>query len=249
MHHQTWIELNKIYNEDCLNTLSRIPDNYVDLTVTSPPYNIGVKYDVYRDSRPSVEYFAWMEYWLRELYRITKPDGRVCLNHYLSISMNGERCSPIAQIISIALKVGFKYHGLSVWTDRTVTKLTAWGSWLSASALYVNTPYEGVIILYKEHWRKSEIRVTNISKEEFIAGCSGIWNLKTEHTKLHPSAFPLSLPTRYIQLFSYEGDLVFDPFMGTGTTAVACKMLNRKYIGAEVSKKYCAVAEKRLRDL
>jgi site-specific DNA-methyltransferase (adenine-specific) len=163
--------------------------------------------------------------------------------------MNGKRCSPIANIISIAEEVGFKYHGLSVWTDRTVSKLTAWGSWLSASAPYVNTPFEGVIILYKEHWRKEQPGVTNIPKEEFIAGCSGVWNLKSENASLHPAAFPESLPSRCIQLFSYEGDLVFDPFMGVGTTAVACKKLNRNYIGSEISPEYCAIAQKRLQDL
>ena len=246
---QTWIKLNKIYNEDCLNTLSRIPENYVDLTVTSPPYNIGIKYDSYIDSRPYADYFAWIEYWLGELYRVTKPDGRVCINHYLSMSMNGVRCSPVANIISIALKIGFKYHGLPVWTDRTVSKLTAWGSWLSASAPHVNTPFEGIVILYKERWKKDQPGVTNISKEEFIAGCSGVWNLKTENRKSHPAAFPEALPSRCIQLFSYEGDLVFDPFMGTGTTAVACRRLNRNFIGSEVSSNYCLIAEKRLNEL
>lgn len=246
---QTWIKLNKIYNEDCLNTLSRIPENYVDLTVTSPPYNIGIKYDVYVDARPPAEYFAWVEYWLRELYRVTKPDGRVCINHYLSMSMNGKRCSPIAKIISIASKIGFKYHGLAVWTDRTVSKLTAWGSWLSASAPQVNTPFEGIIILYKERWKKDQPGITNITKEEFIAGCSGVWKIRTENRKLHPAAFPEALPSRCIQLFSYEGDLVFDPFMGTGTTAVACRRLNRNFIGSEVSRDYCFIAEKRLNDL
>jgi site-specific DNA-methyltransferase (adenine-specific) len=246
---QTWIQLNKIYNEDCLNTLARMPDNYIDLTVTSPPYNIGIRYDGYKDSRPYADYFAWMECWLRELYRVTKADGRVCINHYLSMSMNGERCSPIANIISIADKLGFKYHGIAVWTDRTVSKLTAWGSWLSASAPYVNTPYEGVIILYKERWKKDTAGKTNIPKKEFISGCSGVWNLKTENRKLHPAAFPVSLPSRCIQLFSYERDVVYDPFIGTGTTAIACKNLNRNFIGSEISKKYCAIAESQLNEL
>ena len=244
-----WIKLNKIYNEDCLNTLSRIPDNYVDLTVTSPPYNIGVKYDVYRDNRPPGEYFAWMEYLLGELYRITKADGRVCINHYLSMSMNDRRCSPVAKIITLAEKIGFKYHGMIVWTDRTVNKRTAWGSWLSSASPYINTPFEGVIILYKERWKKDQAGITNIPKKEFIDGCSGVWNLKTENRKLHPAAFPLSLPSRCIQLFSYEGDLVFDPFMGIGTTAIACRNLNRNFIGSEVSRNYCLIAEKRLNEL
>lgn len=247
MENQAWVEINKIYNEDCLNTLTRIPDNYVDLTVTSPPYNLGIKYDIYLDKRPNEEYFAWMEYWLTELYRITKSEGRVCINHYLS--MDGVRCSPISNIISIATKIGFKYHGLAVWNDPTLSKLTAWGSWLSARAPYVNTPYEGVVIFYKEHWRKTSPGITNIPKDEFIAASSGVWNLKTARSQYHPAVFPESLPSRCIQLFSYEGDLVYDPFMGIGTTAVACKKLNRNFIGSEISKRYCQVAEKRLNEI
>ncbi|KAA3621016.1 MAG: site-specific DNA-methyltransferase [Bacteroidetes bacterium] len=249
MKNKSWLTLNKIYNEDCLNTLARIPEDYIDLTVTSPPYNIGIKYDVYKDKRPMEDYFAWTEYWLRELYRVTKEDGRVCINHYLSISMNGKRCSPISNIINIAEKIGFKFHGLAVWTEGTISKLTAWGSWLSASAPYINTPYEGVVILYKEYWKKKKKGITNISKEEFIKGYSGVWNLAAQHRKFHPTAFPESLPSRCIQLFSYEKDLVFDPFMGVGTTAVAAKRLNRNFIGAEVSKKYCDLAQKRLEEI
>lgn len=215
-----------------------MPENYLDLTVTSPPYNVGTKYDSYEDSRPYIDYFTWIESWLLELYRVTKPDGRACINHFFSTSINGIRCSPIAKIIAIAEKVGFKYHGLSIWTDNTLSKLTAWGSWLSASAPFVNTPFEGVIILYKETWKKSVPGATNISKGEFIAGCSGVWNFQPENRKLHPAPFPLSLPSRCIELFSYEGDLVYDPFIGSGTTAVACKKLNRNFIGSEVSQEY-----------
>lgn len=240
------IKLNTIYHEGCLTTLSRIPDHYLDLTVTSPPYNIGIKYDGYKDEREVEDYFAWMEYLLRELYRTSKPDGRVCINHYLSMKMQGVRCSPISRITQIAEKVGFKFHAIAVWTDRSINKLTAWGSWLSASAPQVNTPFEGILILYKENWKKENPGITNISKEEFMASCSGVWNLKPESKLHHPAAFPESLPSRCIQLLSYEGDVVYDPFIGTGTTAVVCKKLKRNFIGSEVSARYCKIAKKRL---
>jgi len=243
------IALNHIYNEDCLVTLSRMPDNFLDLTVTSPPYNIGVVYDSYGDALPHTDYFAWVECWMRELYRVTKPDGRVCINHYLSLSMHGQRCSPVATIISIALMLGFKYHALAIWADRTINTLTAWGSWLSASAPHINTPFEGIIILYKETWKKEGSGTTDIPKSEFIAGCSGIWNFKPETTRLHPAAFPVALPARCIQLLSYTSDVVYDPFMGSGTTAVACKKLGRHYIGSDVSAHYCTIAHNRLRDI
>lgn len=247
MQDQTWITLNTIYEENCLNTFTRMPENYLDLTVTSPPYNLGIQYDLYVDSRPYADYFAWTEYWLRELYRVTKPDGRVCINHCLSSTMDGRRCSPVARIIALAEKVGFKYHGLAVWTDRSTRKFTMWGSWLSARAPYVQMPFEGIIILYKEHWRKEQTGITNILKKEFIAGCTGIWNLPTQKRRGHPAAFPIELASRCIQLFSYEGDIVYDPFMGSGTTAVACQNLNRNFIGSEISKSYCLLAQERLK--
>ena len=249
MKDRTWIALNTIYEENCFNTFTRMPDNYLDLTVTSPPYNLGIPYDIYVDSRPYKEYFAWTEYWLREIFRVTKPDGRVCINHCLSATIDGRRCSPIARIIALAEKIGFAYHGLAVWTDRSTRTFTAWGSWMSARAPYINMPYEGIIILYKKHWQKNKTGVTNISQKEFVSGCSGIWNLPTQKRKGHPAPFPEALASRCIQLFSYEGDIVYDPFMGSGTTAVVAKKLNRNFIGSEISKTYCREAQERLRKL
>ena len=238
-----------MYNEDCLQTMSRIPNNFIDLTIMAPPYNLGIAYDNYDDDIPADEYFENIATWLQEIYRITKADGRVCINHCMMCSMKGERFSPIDRIARIAKQVGFKYHGLAIWTDRTVSKLTAWGSWRSASAPYINLPYEGILVLYKDRWKKDKRGTTNISKQEFMQGCSGIWDLKTNNTKYHPAAFPITLPNQCIKLLTYENDIVYDPFIGTGTTAIACKKLNRYYIGSEISKNYCAVAERRLSKL
>jgi len=99
------IDLNKIYNEDCLVTLSKVPDNFIDLTVTSPPYNIGIKYDVYNDNVEWKEYYDWTKEWIKELFRTTKEDGRVCINHYLSCGQPNNRHAPLMKINEIAKKV------------------------------------------------------------------------------------------------------------------------------------------------
>ena len=108
------VELNKIYNEDCLITLSNIPDNFIDLTVTSPPYNVGIKYDVYNDEIEWKEYYDWTREWIKELFRTTKEDGRVCINHYLSCGQPNNRHAPLMKINEIATEIGFKHHGLAV---------------------------------------------------------------------------------------------------------------------------------------
>ena len=241
------MELDKIYNVDCIKGMQMLPDDSVDLIVTSPPYNIGIDYDVYDDERPWEEYYVWCEQWLKECYRVLKKDGgRICIDHYLSLGTSKYRTSPISTIYSIMEKIGFKHHSIAVWTDITLAKRTAWGSYLSASAPYINAPFEGILIDYKENWKKAEKGVSTIEKEDFIKLTRGVWNIKTETRGLTKANFSVDLPTKAISLLSYEGDVVLDPFMGSGTTALAAKRLNRHYIGFEISKEYTDIANKRV---
>lgn len=239
--------MNKIYNEDCLITMSKIPDDTIDLVVTSPPYNIGIDYDVYRDNLPWEVYFKWCEKWLKEVYRILKPDGRIALNHYLSLGDSRERVSPISELMKIMGEIGFKHHTIAVWTDRTLAKKTAWGSWLSASAPYINSPFEGIIINYKRYWKKQTKGVSDIRKEEFIELTRGIWEIKTENRGLTKANFSEDFAEKVIKLLSYQGDLVYDPFMGSGTVAKVAILNKRRFIGSEISSKYCEIANERLK--
>jgi site-specific DNA-methyltransferase (adenine-specific) len=240
------LELNRIYNMDCLDGMREIEDNTIDLVVTSPPYNLGIEYDSYNDKRSWQSYYFWCGEWIQEIYRILKPDGRFCLNHYLSCGTAEERSAPLMMLNCICDQIGFKHHGLAVWEDRTLTKRTAWGSWMSASAPYINSPYEGILISFKETWKKEISGVSDISKNEFMESCSGIWKLPTEHNGKTMANFPIALPERCIKVFSFKGDLVLDPFMGSGTTAYAAKLNERNFIGFEISKNYCQIAEKNL---
>lgn len=184
------LEFDKLYNLDCIQGMQQLPDNSIDLIVTSPPYNIGIDYDVYDDNRPWDEYYEWCESWLKECYRILKKDGgRICIDHYLSLGTSKYRTSPIATLYSIMEKIGFSHHSIAVWTDITLAKRTAWGSYLSASAPYINAPFEGILIDYKENWKKANKGVSTIEKEEFIKLTRGIWNIKNRNQRFNKSKF------------------------------------------------------------
>lgn len=231
---------NVIFNEDCVSGMrTHIPDNSIDLIVTSPPYNLGIQYDTYIDTLPVDDYFAWCREWLVECYRVLKPDGRICINHYLSCGTSEVRFAPLMQINGIAEDIGFHHHGIAIWDDRTITKRTAWGSWLSARAPYLNSPYEGVVILYKDHWRKDQEGETDITSKEFMECASGVWKIQPCQKYDTIANFPVELPRRCIRFFSYVGDIVLDPFMGSGKTAVAAKQTRRRYVGFEISPNYC----------
>lgn len=239
-------EINQIHNTDCIKGMRQMPDCSVDLVVTSPPYNLGIEYDKCDDRREWDEYYAWCEEWLKEVFRILKKDGRLCLNHYVSIGQKSDRHSPSANLEWIAKGIGFKHHATALWIKGAVSK-KAWGSWRSASAPYINNPSEAILILYKEQWKKDKKGITQIQKEQFMELCSGVWEIHPEKKGLTEANFPIELPTNCILLLSYEGDMVLDPFMGSGTTAVACMRHNRNFIGFEISKKYCEIANERLR--
>ena len=244
------IEINKIHNLDCIKGMQQIKDNSIDLIVTSPPYNIGIDYDVYCDCMEWEQYLEWCEQWLSECYRILKNDGRICINHYLNFQDRWKKVSrfPLYDIQRIQEELGFNVHKLCIWEDNTRKKFTAWGSYLSASSPYINTPYEGILIAYKNQWKKSCKGESTIEKELFMEGVGGIWKLGTTRGKTK-CCFPERLPEMCIKLLSYKEDIVLDPFSGSGTTAKVAKQTGRNFIGFEISKNYSEIANERLRNV
>lgn len=241
----------KLVNEDCLTYLKKMNENSVDLVVTSPPYNCGIDYDSYNDNKSFDEYIEWCESWIKELYRVVKEDGRIAINVLVEqgIENNSKRISPMRVFSDIIEKSGFTIMGMPMWTDPHRVKFTAWGSYKSASSPYVYNPYEVVIIAYKKFKKKQLSGENTISKEDFIKGCSGVWEIKTETKPLTKANFSVDLPKLVIELLSYKNDLVLDPFSGSGTTGVACHITGRNYIGIEISKNYHEIAERRLNNL
>ena len=239
------MEFNKIYNMDCRDGLKLVPDNSIDLIVTSPPYNLGIKYDSWNDEMPWEEYLEFCRDWLTECYRILKSDGRICIDHYFSCGRGGVNRFPLFDIKNIMESIGYKIVSIPVWMDETVTNKTAWGSWMSASAPYINCPIEGILIACKDHWKKDVSGESTISRDMFIEGTYGVWNLGTT-TGQTIACFPEKLPEMCIQLLSYKDDVVLDPFSGSGTTCFVAKKLDRKFVGFEISKDYYDVSVARL---
>lgn len=235
-----------IYNRDILKVKSINPSS-VDLIVTSPPYNVDIKYGVHNDRMLYSTYLSFTEEWLKTCYRLAKDDGRFCLNVPLDKNKGGQQ-SVCADITTIAKRVGWQYHSTIIWNEQNISRRTAWGSWLSASAPYVIAPVEVIIVLYKKQWKKMRRGKSDITKPEFMAWTNGVWNFSGESKKRvgHPAPFPVELPRRCIKLFSYVGDVVLDPFLGSGSTLLACVQTNRIGIGVDFDESYCKLAKKRI---
>ncbi len=236
----------KIYNDDFLKT-TYIENESIDLIVTSPPYNVDIGYNFYNDKVSYKDYLEWTKCWLKRCHQVLKDDGRFCLNIPLDKNKGGQQ-SVYADITTLAKDIGFKYHSTIIWNEQNISRRTAWGSWLSASAPYVIAPVEVIVILYKGEWRKKNGGKSDITKSEFMEWTNGVWNFSGESKKRvgHPAPFPIELPKRCIKLFSFVGDTVLDPFLGSGSTLIACVLTNRKGIGVEIDENYCKIAKERL---
>ena len=237
----------KIINDDILST-TEVKEKSVDLIVTSPPYNIDIKYNSHNDKISYERYLEFSEKWMSRCFEFLKEDGRFCLNIPLDKNKDGQQ-SVGADLTTLAKRLGFKYHSTVIWNEGNISRRTAWGSWLSASAPYVIAPVELIVILYKDRWKKtSGSLVSDINKEEFMKWTSGIWTFQGESKKRigHPTPFPIELPKRCIKLFSFVDDVVFDPFVGSGTTLVAAALNNRKGIGVDIDLEYCKLVKSRL---
>ena len=221
--------------------------DFIDLTVTSPPYNVGMSYHSNNDELVYEDYLQFTMTWLQNLLHWTKDSGRLCLNIPLDKNKGGQQ-SVGADITTIAKQIGWKYHSTIIWNEQNISRRTAWGSWLSASAPYVIAPVELIVVLYKKQWKKIHKGESDITKNHFIEWTNGVWSFHGESAKRigHPAPFPEELPYRCIKLFSYLGDMVFDPFLGSGTTGVVAQTLHRKFTGIEIDLQYFQMAKKRI---
>ena len=236
----------QIVRDDFITT-KMIPDSSVDLIVTSPPYNVDIHYNSHKDNITFSEYLDFTRQWLKKAYEVAKDDGRICLNIPLDKNKGGQQ-SVYSDILQIAKECRWKYHSTIVWNEGNISRRTAWGSYMSASAPYVIAPVELITVLYKKQWKKQNRGESDIKKEEFIAWTNGLWTFAGESKKRvgHPAPFPTELPRRCIKLFSYVNDLILDPFLGSGTTLIACGQENRRGIGVEIDEEYCELAKKRI---
>lgn len=227
---------------------STLKKGTVDLTITSPPYNVGLNYEgECNDSMTYEKYLKFSRKWLANVYHWTRPTGRLCLNVGLDKNKHGKK--PVcADLTQIAMDEGWKYHATIIWNEGTVSRRTAWGSWMSASAPHVIAPVEVIIVLYKDEWKRDHRGTSTITKEEFMAWTNGVWVFNGARKNGHPAPFPQKLPDRCIKLFSYLDDVILDPFVGSGTTTIAAIKNKRRSVGIEMSAEYHDLATKLVRE-
>jgi len=237
-----------IYCDDFITSRVLEPES-VDLIVTSPPYNVGIEYGEHEDGDSYQEYLQFSEQWLTRSFELARADGRLCMNIPLDKNKGGQQ-SVCADLTTIAKSIGWQYHSTIIWNEGNISRRTAWGSWMSASAPYVIAPVEMIVVMYKSQWKKDKRkeRLNDITKEEFMAWTNGLWTFNGESKKRigHPAPFPRELPKRCIKLFSFVGETVLDPFLGSGTTLIEAKLNNRIGIGFELDQAYCELAKRRI---
>ena len=237
----------KIINDDIITT-REIPENSIDLIITSPPYNVEIEYSSHNDKTSYKEYLEFTQKWLKKCFDLTRNDGRFCLNIPLDKNKGGQQ-SVCADITTIAKQIGWKYHSTIIWNEGNISRRTAWGSFMSASAPYVIAPVEVIVVLYKQNWKKTSGGLrSDIDKKDFMSWTNGVWTFNGESKKRigHPAPFPLELPGRSMKLFSFVNDTILDPFMGSGTTLVAAYSNKRNSIGVDIDRSYCELAVRRL---
>lgn len=225
-------------------------DEQFDLIITSPPYNVGLAYsDDFDDGNSYESYLEFSRDWLANCYEWAASGGRLCMN--IPLDKNGGGKQPVtADLTNIARDVGWKYQTTIIWNEGTISRRTAWGSWLRPSAPHVIAPVETIVVLYRDEWNRPHLgddRVT-IEREEFMEWTLGVWKFNGESAKAvgHPAPFPIELPRRCIRLFSYKGDRVLDPFAGSGTTLIAALRDEREAFGVELSEEYRELALSRI---
>ena len=238
-------DLNKLYCKSSEN-MDEVPDNSIHLMITSPPYNVGKEYD---DDLTLDEYLELLTTVFGQTYKKLVTGGRACIN---IANIGRKPYIPLhAMVIEIMLYLGFLMRGEIIWDKSTSAGGScAWGSWMSASNPVLRDYHEYILVFSKESYSKNKAQEKRdtIERDEFIQWTKSIWTFPAVNAKKigHPAPFPLELPHRLINLYSYENDIVLDPFCGSGTTCIAAIQNNRNYIGYDINEKYIELAEKRI---
>jgi site-specific DNA-methyltransferase (adenine-specific) len=238
--------LNKIFCKSS-EDMSELPSNSVHLVVTSPPYNVGKEYDKDLDLN---EYREFLKRVFREVKRVLVPGGRLCIN---IANLGRKPYLPLhAYIIQDMLDLGFLMRGEIIWNKAGGgSPSTAWGSWLSARNPTLRDQHEYILVFSKDTFTRQNPfgRKSTISREEFLEFTKSVWTFPAVSAKEigHPAPFPVELPYRLIQLYTFEGEVVLDPFMGSGQTAIAALKSKRFYVGYEIVPKYIELAQKRIK--
>jgi DNA modification methylase len=229
--------------------MSDLPDNSIHLMVTSPPYNVGKDYDI---DQTLTEYLDFIKQVWEQVQRVLVPGGRLCVN---VANLGRKPYIPLhALLISSLLELGFLMRGEIIWNKgSSASRSTAWGSWKSASNSTLRDIHEYILVFCKSTFKRANPagRASTITRDDFLEFTKSVWELPTESARKvgHPAPFPLELPRRLIELYTFSGEVVLDPFMGSGQTALAAMQSGRHFIGYEVNEKYIKLANQRMHNL
>lgn len=229
-------------------SMDELPDCSVHLMVTSPPYNVGKAYD---EDLTLPEYRAFIKRVMSEVYRVLVPGGRVCFN---IANLGRKPYLPLdAYITEDLVSLGFLMRGQIIWDKASSSSgSTAWGSWRSAANPTLRDIHEYILMFSKGMFSRPKLpdRAPTITDTDFLELTKSIWRFPAESAKKvgHPAPFPIELPRRCIELYTYSGEVVLDPFMGAGATAVAAVKAGRTYVGYDVVEEYCDAARERVRN-
>jgi len=267
------IETGKIISGDCIEVMKTLPEGSVDLICTSPPYGVGIAYDVHDDDVEFEEYLVFAKNWLTEAYNVLKDDGRIALNipYEINRQKKGGRIFFVSEMYQLMKQIGFGFFGIVDLEEESPhrSKTTAWGSWMSCSSPYIYNPKECVILAYKKHhikkvkgepqWKgtpteieqedgtfKNKVVYQDKDKKEFMELVFGQWKYLNDSRPMTKATFSLDIPSKSIKILTYKNDIVLDPFAGSGTSLVAAQILERRWIGIELSPNYIEVATKRI---
>ncbi len=237
--------LNKILCKSS-EQMVELPDNSVHLMITSPPYNVSKEYD---KNLSLNEYLDILKRVWKETYRVMVPGGRVCIN---IANLGRKPYIPLhGYIIQGMLEIGYLMRGEIIWNKASsASPSTAWGSWMSAGNPVLRDIHEYILVFCKQSFsRKKGKKENSITKEHFLEWTKSVWTFPAVSAKKigHPAPFPEELPYRLIQLYSFKGDVILDPFVGSGTTCLTALKANRNCIGYDNNPKYVELAKKRIK--
>ena len=236
-------KLDVVYCHDS-RSMSHLPNNCVHLMVTSPPYNVGKDYD---DDLSLDDYKDLLRAVLQETYRVLVDGGRACIN---IANIGRKPYIPLhAHIIELVQACDFLMRGEIIWDKgASAGSSCAWGSWKSASNPSLRDVHEYILVFSKGLYQRHPIKENTIGRDDFMEATRSVWHFGTASAKKagHPAPFPLELPRRLINLYSYKGDVILDPFMGSGTTAEAAVQTGRHFIGYELEQKYVDIARQKV---
>ena len=229
-------------------SMDELPDNSVHLMITSPPYNVSKEYD---EDLTLDEYRDLLRRVLQETHRVLVDGGRACVN---VANIGRKPYIPIhAFLAEDLINLGFSMRGEIIWNKGgSAGPSTAWGSWKSATNPTLRDVHEYILIVSKNSYaRNGAGKKSTIERDEFLEYTKSIWSFPSESARRigHPAPFPLELPRRLIQLYSFEGDIVLDPFAGSGSTCIAAIQTKRHFVGYEKSGRYAKLADKRIKEL